>query len=80
VTVKIRVEMVGGPLDGAVELREVPNGQFLDTHFVGPDPSRPQTHVIVYELIPDTIDKLDRKRMFSRELTNQENLKRGVGL
>ena len=77
---KIRVEMVGGPLDGAVDLVEVPSGQFIDSYWIGPDPSRAQSHVIVYVLVPGSPERKERKRIFSQKLTDDENLKRGVEL
>lgn len=73
---KIRVEMIGGPLDGGVMYHEVISGQFLDTYWIGPDPADAASRVIVYELTPGAPDQQRRKRMFNQEITNVENLKR----
>ncbi len=74
---RIRVEFMGGPLDGAVNTVECAEGDTLNDRWLGPDPTRSKTHVIAYSLDPDDPRKTERKILFDPNLTRFENLQRG---
>ncbi len=76
---RIRVEMMRGPLDGAVTMYEVPNGKCLAPLWIGPDPAQGrQKHAVAYTLVPGDPKLMERKMYFSESLTRLENLKRGL--